>query len=56
VSRIAQLAGIALAAGLASFSSGYRAGLVAAAALAAAGALTIAAMLPKSADRRRKTR
>jgi EmrB/QacA subfamily drug resistance transporter len=56
VSRIAQLAGIALAAGLASFSSGYRAGLVVAAALAAAGALTIAAMLPKPSEPRRRPR
>jgi MFS family permease len=38
MSRIAQLAGVALAAGLASYSSGYRAGMIAAAVLSAAGA------------------
>jgi len=46
MSRIAQLAGVALAAGLASYSSGYRAGMTAAAVLAAAGAAVMAATLP----------
>lgn len=46
VSRVAQLAGIALSAGIASYASGYSIGLVAAAVLTAAGALTIALMLP----------
>jgi EmrB/QacA subfamily drug resistance transporter len=44
--RIAQLAGIALAAGLASFGFGYQFGLGAAAAASLAGALTVAAMVP----------
>jgi EmrB/QacA subfamily drug resistance transporter len=46
VSRVAQLAGIALSAGVASYASGYHMGLVAAAALSVAGAVTIAVMLP----------
>jgi EmrB/QacA subfamily drug resistance transporter len=46
MSRIAQLAGIALAAGLASYSSGYRAGMIAAAVLSAAGAAAMAATVP----------
>jgi EmrB/QacA subfamily drug resistance transporter len=46
MSRIAQLAGVALAAGLASYSSGYRTGMTAAAVLAAAGAAVMAATLP----------
>jgi predicted MFS family arabinose efflux permease len=44
--RIAQLAGIALAAGIGSLPSGYRLGFFAAAALSLAGALTMAAALP----------
>jgi EmrB/QacA subfamily drug resistance transporter len=44
--RIAQLAGVALAAGLGSLPFGYRLGFIAAAALALAGALTIAVTLP----------
>jgi EmrB/QacA subfamily drug resistance transporter len=40
-SRVAQLAGVALAAGLGSTASGYRLGLAAAAALSIAGALTV---------------
>jgi EmrB/QacA subfamily drug resistance transporter len=47
MSRIAQLAGVALAAGLSSYSSGYRVGMIAAAALAAAGAGVMAATLPR---------
>jgi EmrB/QacA subfamily drug resistance transporter len=41
-SRVAQLAGVAVAAGLGSLASGYQIGFVAAAVLSAAGALTIA--------------
>ena len=46
VSRVAQHAGIALSAGVASYASGYRLGLIAAAVLSAVGAVTIAVMLP----------
>jgi hypothetical protein len=46
VSRIAQLAGVALSAGVASYASGFQIGLIAAAVLNAAGAVTIAVMLP----------
>ena len=42
VSRVAQLAGVALSAGVASYASGYQAGLIVAAAFAAAGAVSIA--------------
>jgi EmrB/QacA subfamily drug resistance transporter len=49
ISRVAQLAGVALSAGVASYSSGYRAGLVVSAVLAAAGAAVIAAFLPPTA-------
>ncbi len=49
VSRVAQLAGVALSAGVASYSSGYRAGLVVSAVFAAAGAAVIAAFLPPTA-------
>jgi EmrB/QacA subfamily drug resistance transporter len=52
VSRIAQLAGIALSAGVASYAGGYQAGLFVAAALMAAGAVSIAAMLPPAAHKR----
>ena len=52
VSRIAQLVGIALAAGLASYAAGYVICLIIAAALSAAAAFSIAAMLPSSAGRR----
>src|SRR3546814_12528603 len=45
-SRIAQLAGVALAAGVASFASGYEVGLAVAAATSLGGAL------PSSAERR----
>lgn len=48
-SRIAQLAGIALAAGLASFAIGYELGLAAAASLSAAGAITVASTMPPAA-------
>lgn len=49
ISRVAQLAGVALSAGVASYSSGYRAGLVVSAVFAAAGAAVIAAFLPPTA-------
>jgi len=49
VSRVAQLAGIALSAGVASYASGYVVGLIAAAAFTAAGALSVAVMLPRPA-------
>lgn len=45
-SRIAQLAGIALAAGFASFTSGYKIGLFAAAIVTVAGAFTVVMMVP----------
>ena len=47
VSRIAQLVGVAFAAGVASYSAGYAASLAAAAAFSAAAALATAAMLPR---------
>ena len=47
MSRIAQLAGIALAAGLASYSWGFAASMIGAAALAAAGAGVMAATVPR---------
>ncbi len=49
VSRIAQLAGIALAAGVASYSFGYQAGLMIAAALSLAGAAYVALQVPAAA-------
>lgn len=45
-SRIAQLGGVALAAGIASFASGYRVGLLVAAVVSIAGALVVAATVP----------
>ena len=52
VARIAQMAGIALAAGLASYSSGYKLSLIAAAVLAFAAAMIAAATLPSPKQRR----
>ncbi len=49
MSRIAQLAGIALAAGLASYSWGYAASMTGAAALCTLGAAVIAATVPRRA-------
>ena len=49
-SRIAQLAGVALAAGVGSFAVGYEIGLFIAAAASAGGALAIAATLPPAAS------
>lgn len=52
-SRIAQLAGVSLAAGIGALASGYQLGLIAAAALSIAGALTIALTAPKTPPRRK---
>lgn len=49
-SRIAQLGGVALAAGVASFASGYKIGLAAAAAVSLAGAAAVAATVPSTTD------
>jgi EmrB/QacA subfamily drug resistance transporter len=46
ISRIAQLAGVAIGAGIGTLAAGYQIGLTAAAALSAAGALVIALMMP----------
>jgi EmrB/QacA subfamily drug resistance transporter len=54
VSRIAQLAGIALTAGLASYAIGYVASLIVAAVFSAAAAIAIAAMLPRSPKKDRR--
>jgi hypothetical protein len=54
VSRIAQLAGIALTAGVASYTVGFVAGLSIAAALSLAAAIAIAAMLPRPAQQHGK--
>lgn len=58
VARAAQLAGVALAACVASYSFGYQAGLIAAAATSVAGAATTMAMVPraKSPDYKRARR
>lgn len=48
-SRIAQLAGVALAAGVGSLASGYEAGLAAATAVTLAGAVTVAVTVPPAA-------
>jgi len=45
-SRIAQLVGVAIAAGVASFVSGYEIGLFAAALVSAGGAITAIATVP----------
>ena len=50
-SRIAQLVGVALAAGVASFAGGYEVGLAAAAVVSIGGALTVAATVPPTAVR-----
>jgi predicted MFS family arabinose efflux permease len=50
-SRIAQLAGVAVAAGVGSFVSGYRLGLMAAAAVSVAGALTATSTAPPDSAR-----
>lgn len=48
-SRVAQLGGVAVAAGVASFASGYRLGLLIAAAVSVAGALMVVATVPPAA-------
>jgi MFS family permease len=48
-SRIAQLAGVATAAGVASFASGYQIGLAAAAAVSLTGAVAVTATVPPAA-------
>jgi predicted MFS family arabinose efflux permease len=55
-SRIAQLAGVALAAGVAPFASGYEIGLAVAAIASLGGALTVAAMGPPAAEAARGLR
>ncbi|HEX5210272.1 MAG TPA: MFS transporter [Pseudolabrys sp.] len=52
MSRVAQLAGVALAAGLASYASGFAASMLGAAALAAAGAGVMAATVPRRAEKK----
>jgi EmrB/QacA subfamily drug resistance transporter len=47
VSRVAQLVGVALAAGVSSWAFGYQAGLVTAAAASVAGSLAVAATVPR---------
>jgi EmrB/QacA subfamily drug resistance transporter len=49
ISRVAQLIGVALAAGVASLEVGYQVGLITAAALSLAGAGAVAAMIPAAA-------
>jgi predicted MFS family arabinose efflux permease len=56
MSRVAQLAGVALAAGLASYTSGFAASMIGAAALAAAGAGVMAATVPRRAGKRGRMR
>ena len=48
MSRVAQLVGVALAAGVASYATGFGAGMAVAAVLAAAGAAIMAATLPRA--------
>jgi MFS family permease len=50
-SRIAQLVGVAMAAGVASFAGGYELGLAAAAVVSVGGALTVAATVPPAAEK-----
>ncbi len=54
VSRVAQLTGVALSAGVASYSSGYRAGLIAAGILSVIGAVVIAALMPPTVQKLRR--
>ena len=55
-SRVAQLAGVAIAAGVGSFVSGYRIGLMTAAAVSLAGVLTIAFEVPPAREKPRAMR
>jgi len=50
-SRIAQLVGVAMAAGVASFAAGYELGLASAAVASIGGALTVAATVPPAAEK-----
>jgi EmrB/QacA subfamily drug resistance transporter len=50
-SRIAQLGGVAMAAGVASFAGGYEFGLASAAVVSIGGALTVAATMPPAAEK-----
>ena len=52
MSRVAQLAGVALAAGLASYASGFAASMIGAAVLAAGGAGVMAVTVPRRAGKR----
>jgi EmrB/QacA subfamily drug resistance transporter len=52
ISRVAQLAGVAMAAGVGAFAFGYQLGLMAAAAVSVAGAITIAFELPPAPAKR----
>jgi EmrB/QacA subfamily drug resistance transporter len=56
VSRIAQLAGIALSAGMASYAAGFVASLIVATVLSLAAALATAALLPRSAKQHGRAR
>ena len=56
MSRVAQLAGVALAAGLASYASGFAASMIGAAVLAAGGAGVMAATVPRRAGKRGRVR
>lgn len=56
MSRVAQLAGVALAAGLASYASGFAASMIGAAVLAAGGAGVMAATVPRRAGKRGRAR
>jgi EmrB/QacA subfamily drug resistance transporter len=49
--RIAQMAGVALAAGIAAFAAGYQLALILAAVLSVIGALTVVAMIPRLAPK-----
>ena len=54
ISRVAQLAGVALSAGVASYAAGYQIGLMTAAIFAGLGAASIAAMMPPASQKSRK--
>jgi EmrB/QacA subfamily drug resistance transporter len=56
MSRVAQLAGIALAAGLAFYASGFAASMIGAAVLAVGGACVMAATVPRRAEKQGRVR
>jgi len=56
ITRVAQLSGVALSAGVASYAAGYQAGLMIAAVLAAMGAITMAIMLPRASGKAQNAR